>query len=619
MVSAMRSSIPEKRAPIGSVVREYWRGVRNYPALFLFVILGGAGMQVADLVAPLYLKQFFNTVATHTPDQASSGILLSLIAIIAAWWFASWACSRILHISNVYLESHVMSDLSQRAFSYLIDHSYNFFVSRFSGSLTHKINKFGRSFESLFDSVVTRFFPTVLFVGGAIAVLYSRNHTLGIILGAWATLFVAFQLFVARIRQPIRIARAEADTRVTGTLADAISNHATIALFTGEAHERGILKAVVEKWRRATNRAWSTDVLVWAALGLFIIGVDVGLLYGATIFWQQGLLTVGDFVLIQIYLFGIFDRLTAVNQDLRRVYDALADAGEMVELLNMPHDVQDARNAHPLSVSHGAIAFSNITFYFDKERPILKNFTLDIPSREKVALVGPSGAGKTTITKLLLRLYDVKEGEIAIDGRDISKVTQGSLRSAIAFVPQEPVLFHRSLMENIRYGRLGASDEEVFEAARKAHCHEFITALPEGYATLVGERGVKLSGGERQRVAIARAILKNAPILVLDEATSSLDSESEALIQDALEVLMQGKTVIVIAHRLSTIMKMDRIIVLEGGAIVADGTHGKLIEQGGLYQKLWNIQAGGFLKDDDEETDAKEGEESEEEGDEEEK
>ena len=226
---------------------------------------------------------------------------------------------------------------------------------------------------------------------------------------------------------------------------------------------------------------------------------------------------------------------------------------------------------------------------------MLHDFTLTIEGGQKVALVGPSGAGKSTITKLLLRLFDVKGGSIEVDGQNITKVTQDSLREAISFVPQEPILFHRTLMENIRYGRLDATNEEVLEAAKKAHCHEFISSLPQGYETFVGERGVKLSGGERQRVAIARAILKNSPILVLDEATSSLDSESESLIQDALNVLMEGKTVIVIAHRLSTIMKMDRIIVLQNGAIVADGTHNELLADGGLYQKLWSIQAGGFL------------------------
>jgi ABC-type multidrug transport system fused ATPase/permease subunit len=280
---------------------------------------------------------------------------------------------------------------------------------------------------------------------------------------------------------------------------------------------------------------------------------------------------------------------------MRRCYDAIADASEMIGIIKMPHDIQDAPNAQKLIVRSGEIVFDHMGFAYPNGQTALEHFDLTVRGGEKLAFVGPSGAGKTTITKLLLRFYDVTEGAILIDGQDVRSVTQDSLRDAIAFVPQEPILFHRSLMENIRYGRRGASDEEVMLAAAQAHCHEFISTFSEGYATLVGERGVKLSGGERQRVAIARAILKNAPILVLDEATSSLDSESEALIQDALQTLMKGKTVIVIAHRLSTIMKMDRIVVIEDGKIAAEGTHRELLEQsGGLYRKLWSIQAGGF-------------------------
>jgi ABC-type multidrug transport system fused ATPase/permease subunit len=285
----------------------------------------------------------------------------------------------------------------------------------------------------------------------------------------------------------------------------------------------------------------------------------------------------------------------AINRDLRRFYNALADASEMVEILEEPHGIQDVPGAKRLAVSGGMVEFRDVEFAFRDGSPVLHGFDLAIAPGEKIALVGPSGAGKSTVTKLLLRLYDVNSGAIEIDGQNIRTVTQDSLRENIGYVPQEPILFHRTLMENIRYGKRDATDAEVVEAAKQAHAHEFITSFPQGYETFVGERGVKLSGGERQRVAIARAILKNAPVLVLDEATSSLDSESEHYIQEALDTLMEGKTVIVIAHRLSTIMKMDRIVVMEQGRIVDEGTHDALLATDGLYRKLWSIQAGGFM------------------------
>jgi ABC-type multidrug transport system fused ATPase/permease subunit len=280
---------------------------------------------------------------------------------------------------------------------------------------------------------------------------------------------------------------------------------------------------------------------------------------------------------------------------LRRIFEGFADAAEMVEILEVPHEVQDALQARPLVISKGEVEFRKATFSFHKVRKILDDFNLKIHTGEKVALVGPSGAGKTTIIKLLFRFYDLTGGEILIDGQSVSEVTQDSLHDYISLVPQEPVLFHRTLKDNILYGRENATEEEMTEAAKKARCHNFISALPYGYETFVGERGIKLSGGERQRVAIARAILKNAPILVLDEATSSLDSESEALIQEALHELMKGRTTIVIAHRLSTIMQMDRIVVIDEGQVVSSGTHRDLLEKEGIYKKLWEIQAGGFI------------------------
>jgi ATP-binding cassette subfamily B protein len=323
--------------------------------------------------------------------------------------------------------------------------------------------------------------------------------------------------------------------------------------------------------------------------------LEFGVLYYAYYYWMRGQFSIGDFAFLQAYLMNLFSHVWDFAYYIRSTYESIADANEMTEMLIQPHSIVDNVRAKKLKISKGEINFKDIDFSYSEDKPILDNFNLHIAAGERVALVGQSGGGKSTIVKILFRFMDLNGGQILIDGQDISKVTQDSLREQISLVPQEPLLFHRSLLDNIRYGRPDSTEQEVIKAAKAAHCHEFISGFEQGYNTLVGERGVKLSGGERQRVAIARAILRNAPILVLDEATSSLDSESESLIQDALKTLMKGKTTIVIAHRLSTIREMDRIVVIEGGKIIEQGKHDELVKaQQGIYQKLWNIQVGGF-------------------------
>lgn len=586
-----------KQASIRSVLAAYLPELGKHPWLVALMLFGMVGLQVAELTAPLFLRTFFDTLAGNDPSQATMGTLFRVIAILAAIYLASWTARRLFTFALMNLEVKVMANLYQRAFDYLIGHSQQFFSSQFTGTLTRRIGKFKDAFETLLDTIVMQFVPTLIFVVGAVIVLFTRNHWLGLILAVWSVAFVGIQVWLARMRQPLREERSAVDSEVSGATADALSNQSAITHFATQSHESGRVQTVVEKWRRATMRSWNADEIIWAVLGLFMITVEIALLTVAVLLWQRGLLTIGDFVLIQAYLLTTFDRLIGINRDLRRFYDGFANASEMIVILEEAHGIKDAQGARPLIVSKGQIDLNAVSFAYN-DKPILTDLTVSIPSTQKVALVGPSGAGKSTITKLLLRLHDATEGTIRIDGQDIRCVTQASLRKAISFVPQEPALFHRSLRENIAYGKPDATLEEVIAAAKKAHCHEFIESLPEGYETHVGERGVKLSGGERQRVAIARAILKDAPILVLDEATSSLDSESEALIQDALKTLMEGKTVIVIAHRLSTIMTMDRIIVIEGGRIAAEGTHDELLNHdGGLYKKLWSIQAGGFITD----------------------
>ncbi|MFA6549802.1 MAG: ABC transporter ATP-binding protein, partial [Candidatus Gracilibacteria bacterium] len=374
-------------------------------------------------------------------------------------------------------------------------------------------------------------------------------------------------------------------------------NNINIKLFSGFNYEQARFGEATESWFRKTKKSFDIDVIIEAFQGAFMIAIDLLILYIAVRLWRKDLLTIGDFVLIQAYLLEIFLQLWNFGRVIRSLYEHLANADEMTEILNKPYEVKDRVNAKMLDVSIGKIEFKNVNFSYDDGAEIMNDLSFEVKPGEKIALIGPSGGGKSTIVKLLLRLYNLKKGDIFIDGQNIADVTQDSLRQAIALVPQDPILFHRTLMDNIRYGKRNATEAEVIEAAKLAHAHEFVSKFKAGYESFVGERGIKLSGGERQRVAIARAILANPKILILDEATSQLDSESELFIKEALKVLMAGKTSFVIAHRLSTIMQMDRIFVIENGRIAEQGTHKTLLEKdGGIYKKLWDLQVNGFIK-----------------------
>ena len=583
------------------VLSRYSKAAAKHPWLMLLVFGGVIVAQLTTIWTSLALKTIIDQLSHLAAVPGSATVIYPSVILFGFLVFGTWIGQRMVGFGLSAVEPPIMAELSDSAFSHMIRHSHDFFISNFSGTLTRRITRYARVFENILDSIAFTFVPTFLYVVGVTIVLYMRSPLLGVVVFVWTAVFISIQVAMTKWRQPLRIERATQDSAMTGAVSDAIGNHHAIVLFASEKHERSIFATVTNKWKRAMLRSWIADSWIWAIQALFGVAIEIALILLSIHYWSIGVLTVGDIVLVQVYIVGLIERVLNMNNAMRSMYDAFADAYEMVAILEQPLDIMDKPDAKPLRVTDGIVRFAGVDFTFTGERGILHDYTLTIQKGEKIALVGASGAGKSTVTKLLLRLYDPTKGTIYIDDQDIAGVTQQSLREAISYVPQEATLFHRSLMENIRYGKIDATDEEVLQAAKKAHADEFISQLPEGYSTLVGERGVKLSGGERQRIAIARAILKNAPILVLDEATASLDSENEHLIQEALHVLMEGKTVLVIAHRLSTIMNMDRIVVMEHGRVVTEGTHTQLLEDGGIYARLWNIQAGGFLADQEEE------------------
>lgn len=410
---------------------------------------------------------------------------------------------------------------------------------------------------------------------------------------SWTVILVTFNFLFSRYKLKFDLKKADLDTKVTARLADTITNALNLKLFASTKREIKEFGEITEEHHQARYKSWMIGWTYEAIQGFSGRVLEITMLVVAVWYWSLGTLTLGDLVMLRSYLDQLQEEVRSLGSNIRHIYEALADANEMTEILIKPHEIVDRPGAVPLTVTAGCVEFRHVQFaYAGGGRLILQDFSLALEPGEKVGIVGTSGGGKSTLLKVLARLYDIQGGSILIDHQDIAMVTQDSLRRHIAYVPQDPVLFHRSLMENIRYSRPEATDDEVVQAAKLAHCHEFISSFPQGYETLVGERGVKLSGGERQRVAIARAILMNAPILVLDEATSSLDSESEAYIQDSLTKLVRGRTVIAVAHRLSTIKKMDRIVVVQNGRIVEEGKHDLLVKvDNGHYQKMWGLQS----------------------------
>ncbi|OGY88827.1 MAG: hypothetical protein A3B30_02870 [Candidatus Komeilibacteria bacterium RIFCSPLOWO2_01_FULL_52_15] len=574
----------------------FYAHVRRYRLSVVLVFFTICVASALDLIVPLLYRELINVIAGETQVVSVQNAAVGLLIAILGFYLVAWVFWRIASFASVHLQTRVMTDLANRCFQYIHRHSTSFFNSTFVGSLVRRVGRFSRAFETIADIILWDLTGIIVSIVMVASVLAYRNRYLGLAILVWIIIYVSANYLFSRYKLKLDTARSMQDSRVTGVLADTITNQQNIKFFTGYRNEVDNFAHETDTLRKMRFKAWSVENVFEAGQILLMIFMEVGVMYLAFRLWLRGIITVGDFVLIQSYLFSVITRLWNVGRMIRRFYEALAEAEEMTEILDTPHEITDAKSTHVLQVSDGRIEFRSVSFSYQKTRRVLSDITFVIAPRERLAIVGSSGSGKSTVVNLLLRNYDVESGKIFIDGENIRSVTLDSLWKNISVVSQDAILFHRSIIENIRYGKPDATDAEVAAAAQLAQAHDFITRFPDGYETYVGERGIKLSGGERQRIAIARAILKNAPILVLDEATSSLDSESEHLIQKALAALMKNKTVIVIAHRLSTIMQMDRILVIADGKIVEEGSHQELAARKiGIYKSLWERQVGGFI------------------------
>ncbi|MBT4849939.1 ABC transporter ATP-binding protein [Candidatus Parcubacteria bacterium] len=574
----------------------FWKHLVQYRWAPWFIIVSITIASLGHVIGPLYYKDFFDilTSSDNTLDKIPM-LKITLMKVLAVY-LSSWIFWRAATFLTAYFQTNAMASISNSSFAYMHKHSISFFNNNFVGSLVKKVNRFSRSFEVVTDLIFWDFLPIFVNLFLIIIFLGKRNIWLGLGILIWIIIYMLVNYYFSLYKLKYDVQRAGLNSKVTGVLADTITNHLNLKLFTGYSRERKHFKTATGQLQKLRQFTWNLANYFEAAQTLLMMVLEIGIMYYAISLWQKGIISVGEFVLIQTYLITIMMRLWNFGRIIRKYYEAMAEAEEMTEILEQPHEIQDVKTAKVLKVKGGQIEFKKVSFAYNKTRKIISNFNLNIKAKEKIALIGPSGSGKSTLINLLLRNYDIDGGKILIDDQRIIGVTQDSLWKNISLVNQDPILFHRTLKENIRYGQPRATDLEIKKAAKLAHADKFINDFPEAYQTYVGERGVKLSGGERQRVAIARSILKNSPILILDEATSSLDSESEEMIQDALANLMKDKTVIVVAHRLSTIMKMDRILVLDKGNIVEQGTHQVLIKKsGGLYKRLWEKQVGGFI------------------------
>ncbi len=582
--------------PSSSALSFLWFFVRRQWLGFLILMLASVLWALSDALFPYFIKLIVNALQSYPgPREQVLSTIGGTLILLVSFWLLSELVNRSQGILAIYVFPRFRANIRGSVFNYVKSHSHSYFANQFAGNLAKKLGDLPESCQTLMESICFSFITAATGAVVVIGMMWHIKPIFAAMLLLWLLMHMSLTLILLRQGVKVWKVHSEAVSLLSGKIVDVFTNIVNVKLFARNQHEREYLKSFqADEISKAKKAMWLVELtrIGLGLSGLFLIFSMMFLLvYG----WIHGWVTLGDFTQVGMQSFWLLGWIWFVSYQLTLFIREIGTISAALSIINKAHDIVDLPQAKLLQVSHGKIDFAQVNFSYPNNKKIFQDLTIHIPSGQKVGLVGFSGSGKTSFVNLILRFFDIDSGKICIDGQNIAEVSQSSLRGKIAMIPQDPMLFHRSLMENIRYGRLEASDEEVIAASKLAHCDEFIMALTEGYAALVGERGIKLSGGQRQRIAIARAILKDAPILILDEATSALDSSTERLIYESLENLMQNRTAIVIAHRLSTLANMDRILVFDQGNIVEDGSRDDLLQKNGHFAHLWNMQINGFL------------------------
>jgi ATP-binding cassette, subfamily B, bacterial len=591
----------------------FWHFLKKEWKWLLLIQLLSFAWSLDHTLWPYIIMRLIDVISNFTGDQSQAwAVLTGPITMGVTLWLTVEIAFRFAGVLSAMVFPRIEANVRVGMFDYVLHHSHLYFSNHMAGSIANKISDMPQSMTRLLQQVIQLFFPVALAIMIATVLFAWISPLFACILVAWFIVHIGICLAYAKKCDDYSNIHAESRSLLSGKIVDSLANHSNVRLFARNRFEHHYLSLFQKDEIKKNRRALFYIEKMKIALGITsFLGTGLGVIGYMLYSWTQGYITAGEVVFIFNTTWNITMMVWLAGLELPFLFKEIGICRQALTIIQDPHDITDRSHAQPLKVTQGEIAFDHLSFRYLNHHYLFKDKTITLNAGQKVGLVGFSGSGKTTFVNLILRYYDVQGGRILIDGQDIALVTQQSLREQISIIPQDPSLFHRTLMENIRYGRLDATDEEVMEASKQAHCHDFIQKMPEKYHALVGERGVKLSGGQRQRISIARAILKNAPILILDEATSALDSATERDIQESLDFLMRGRTTLVIAHRLSTLSGMDRILVFKEGKIVEDGTHEELIRARAHYAHLWSMQTGGFLPDKGSEWEEEEEEEGE--------